>query len=1082
MNTPSSITRDQSLPPPVLQNGSTSQSSRKKRARVSGLAVHWARFKRRIGTGTAPSSSSVMMESAAEQSYSRRMEAMDKSDPVDEVVVDRIWTEEIKSSVSHSEHGGTPEKSASQQPDKNVSDHESLVEDNRWTLSTPLTIIRYRTWPFLMEIFSSRFMDTRAEQHYAQENWFLQKSLAIWASLWLIVNWVLGCIFIPHNPVANLDKGFYFGIAPVLSLPIVFMVMYDWPRDRPYIYQVYLVISIWCWSFYQVIFILACRFYSNHPNCGNRDFLGTLYYATALQTIALFGLKLNRFPAAVGGFCFFLFSSIAVIPQKSTWGRTMINFFIFQSFLIYVHYVRESSERRLYTLRDQLKIQFKATQKAQINERNASDSKRRLTSYVRVPLNTALLAVQNMEASSAIPKDQEIEFNALCGSLSMMSKVLNDVLDFNRMDSGKFESMSRPYGFHQVMRSLFVPLRLATDARGLEFEANLDPNIDKVARKAAYKAMGETDENIRRYIEQNPNVDGVVTGDETRLRQIITNLASNACKFTPAGGKLTVTTHLILPSIPSDKDPLADPTTEQIVDMANGAQRPLSADYLTQHNMQQTGKPPPSLDWIVVRIEVTDTGFGIKPQDMAQSKLFSAFNQTEQGRQQGGKGTGLGLALVRQIVKLSGGRLGVKSKIGEGSTFWVELPLGVGGKTFVPGPPDLPDGSSTSDLDAIHRTSISWKTRAQCAIAPIAETVDAEPSTKTTKRKSASSLGQNDTAMQRIMDQGGRVELVLRSRDYGPPPSTSPVGITPGETIPPPIPEPVVQAVDSPEPFPEQPAKPLDRPNEAGASDNDITPRMSSPTENSSLRLAPVQRPTYVKLPSRQQFSVDDPEAVSANGFNPSHSQQSNASDKSFYNFKMFDNQFARGGSSSASFTIINNVDPGLPVLVVDDDQLTRTLMKRILGRLGCKVSCAENGEVALEMILGQRITMGSTPSSDASRNTGPILELQEETPFTEEGKYAVVFLDNQMPVMSGLKVVEKLRELGRSDFIVGVTGNALLSDQEEYLSAGVDRVLTKPVLERSLRDILVLAEDRRKGQQQQQPPDEKDKASSPPP
>jgi len=49
------------------------------------------------------------------------------------------------------------------------------------------------------------------------------------------------------------------------------------------------------------------------------------------------------------------------------------------------------------------------------------------------------------------------------------------------MDSGRFESVSRPYAFHQVMRGLFVPLRLATDARNLELVTDLDPCIDKVA-------------------------------------------------------------------------------------------------------------------------------------------------------------------------------------------------------------------------------------------------------------------------------------------------------------------------------------------------------------------------------------------------------------------------------------------------------------------------------------------------------------------------------------------------------------------------------------------------------------------------
>ena len=58
--------------------------------------------------------------------------------------------------------------------------------------------------------------------------------------------------------------------------------------------------------------------------------------------------------------------------------------------------------------------------------------------------------------------------------------VLNDVLDFNRMDSGRLESVSRPYSFHTVLRSIFVPLRLAADARDLELHTDIDKQIDEV--------------------------------------------------------------------------------------------------------------------------------------------------------------------------------------------------------------------------------------------------------------------------------------------------------------------------------------------------------------------------------------------------------------------------------------------------------------------------------------------------------------------------------------------------------------------------------------------------------------------------
>ena len=70
--------------------------------------------------------------------------------------------------------------------------------------------------------------------------------------------------------------------------------------------------------------------------------------------------------------------------MRPKYGRNAANVIIFEIFILYVHYVREVAERRLFTLRDQLKTQYKATQKAQVNERKAADSKRRLTSWVPV--------------------------------------------------------------------------------------------------------------------------------------------------------------------------------------------------------------------------------------------------------------------------------------------------------------------------------------------------------------------------------------------------------------------------------------------------------------------------------------------------------------------------------------------------------------------------------------------------------------------------------------------------------------------------------------------------------------------------
>jgi signal transduction histidine kinase len=118
-----------------------------------------------------------------------------------------------------------------------------------------------------------------------------------------------------------------------------------------------------------------------------------------------------------------------------------------------------------------------------------------------------------------------------------------------------------------------------------------------------------------------PDVD-VITGDERRIRQVIFNLLSNAVKFTPAGGAVDVSA------------------------------------------AQLNGE---------VRVSVADTGPGIAAKD--HERIFEEFQQTEAGAEQG-EGTGLGLALSKQLVELHGGRIWVDSKLGHGSTFVFTLPAG----------------------------------------------------------------------------------------------------------------------------------------------------------------------------------------------------------------------------------------------------------------------------------------------------------------------------------------------------------------------------------------------------------------------
>jgi signal transduction histidine kinase len=129
----------------------------------------------------------------------------------------------------------------------------------------------------------------------------------------------------------------------------------------------------------------------------------------------------------------------------------------------------------------------------------------------------------------------------------------------------------------------------------------------------------------RRSIALGQTVDphvGEVRGDERKVKQVLLNLLSNAVKFTGEGGRIEV--------------------------------RAVRVDG-------------------AVEISVTDTGIGIAPAD--QEAVFEEFRQVGTDYTSKREGTGLGLALARRFVELHGGKIWVKSQVGEGSTFTFSIPV-----------------------------------------------------------------------------------------------------------------------------------------------------------------------------------------------------------------------------------------------------------------------------------------------------------------------------------------------------------------------------------------------------------------------
>lgn len=161
--------------------------------------------------------------------------------------------------------------------------------------------------------------------------------------------------------------------------------------------------------------------------------------------------------------------------------------------------------------------------------------------------------------------------------------------------------------------------RLEIESVDFELPLLIEDVIEVMCRRAAEKGL-------ELGCHAQPHVPAFVRGDPCRLRQILVNLLNNAIKFTQTGSVSVCVT--------------LEEQTEQ-------------------HAM--------------VRIAVTDTGIGI-PADRL-NRLFKSFSQVDASTTRKYGGTGLGLAICKQLAELMGGRIGVESKPGQGSTFWFTVPL-----------------------------------------------------------------------------------------------------------------------------------------------------------------------------------------------------------------------------------------------------------------------------------------------------------------------------------------------------------------------------------------------------------------------
>jgi PAS domain S-box-containing protein len=253
--------------------------------------------------------------------------------------------------------------------------------------------------------------------------------------------------------------------------------------------------------------------------------------------------------------------------------------------------LREITERKQYecSLRE-------ATHRAEHANNAKSEFLANMSHEIRTPLNAVIGLGYLLEHTTLSEDQRQLLAKIQFGGRALLG-VINNVLDLSKIEAGEMSLEDEPFDLPDLIRDLGQMLTPQASAKGIELLIQCEPSLPRL-----------------------------VSGDASRLRQILTNLLGNSIKFTEIG-----------------------------------------------HVELRVSCTEISSDRLRLRCAVQDTGIGIEPD--AQQGLFMPFTQADASTTRRFGGTGLGLSIARRFVELMGGEIGVISNLGEGSTFWIELPL-----------------------------------------------------------------------------------------------------------------------------------------------------------------------------------------------------------------------------------------------------------------------------------------------------------------------------------------------------------------------------------------------------------------------